>query len=180
MLDLLVTLAGIAFAIVVLRWVTRAYLAFRGTRVVTCPETQIPAAVEVDARHAAVTSVLARPELRLRSCTRWPERMDCGQECLAEIESAPLDCLARTMLLRFYAGRSCVVCHSPFGDIEWHDHKPALMTADGETVTWEEVRPERLPDVLATHGPVCWNCHIGLRFRRRHPELVTDCRWPHT
>ena len=33
---------------------------------------------------------------------------------------------------------------------------------------------EQLPEIFATHQPVCWNCHIAESFRRLHPELVTD------
>ena len=31
---------------------------------------------------------------------------------------------------------------------------------------------EKLQEVLATHWPVCWNCHVAETFRREHPELV--------
>jgi hypothetical protein len=35
-------------------------------------------------------------------------------------------------------------------------------------------RPEQIPDVLSDHKPVCWDCDVAERFRRRHPELVTE------
>ena len=38
----------------------RAYLRYRGTRVVTCPVTGDTVAVEVDATHAAVTAPVRR------------------------------------------------------------------------------------------------------------------------
>src|SRR5215813_5188483 len=56
-----------------------AHRRFRGTRLVTCPEAKQSAAVEVDAMHAAVTAAVDGIELRLRACSRWPERLDCGQ-----------------------------------------------------------------------------------------------------
>src|SRR5512144_439621 len=88
----------------------RAYRRYRGARVIVCPETRAPAAVELDARHAAATDLFGDADLRLQSCSRWPERQDCGQECLAQIEAAPEDCLARTILAKWYEGATCALC----------------------------------------------------------------------
>jgi hypothetical protein len=154
----------------------RIYFESRGPRVVTCPATGAPAAVTVDARHLAVTSVAGSPVLRLEACSRWPEDRDCAQACLAEIERAPNDCLARVILTRWYAGKSCAFCRRRFGDISWLEQKPALLGPTCITVEWRDIAPEKLPNVLATHLPVCWNCHIAETFRREHPDLVVDRR----
>ena len=155
-------------------WVAaRAYWTFRGTRVITCPETRAPAAVEVDAAHSAATA-LVRPDLRLKSCSLWPERRHCGQPCLDQIESAPEACLLRTILASWYQGRSCVFCGKPFGEIHLTDHKPSMLSPEERTVEWCEVRAERVYEVLSTHRPVCWDCHIAETFRRLYPERVVD------
>ena len=52
------------------------------------------------------------------------------------------------------------------------------MTNEGVTVEWSDFRPEALPEVLATHWPVCWDCHIAETFRRKYPKLVVDRTWP--
>jgi hypothetical protein len=57
------------------------YLHFRSPRWLRCPETRQPAAVAVDARHAAWTAAFRRPLLRVRSCTLWPQRAGCAQRC---------------------------------------------------------------------------------------------------
>ncbi len=155
----------------------RPYLRFRSTRLVTCPETKEPAGVRLDARHAAVTAALGDPDLRLKECTRWPERRNCGQECLKQIEAAPEDCLVRNILTKWYQGKPCVYCGKPLGEINWLEHRPALMSPERNTVEWRQLRPETIPRVLATHLPVCWNCHIAETFRRQHPELVVDRDW---
>jgi hypothetical protein len=67
----------------------RIYFKFRGTRLVTCPETHEPAVVELAARSMGMQAFLDEPCLRLRECTRWPMRGDCGQDCLAQIEARP-------------------------------------------------------------------------------------------
>jgi hypothetical protein len=48
------------------------------------------------------------------------------------------------------------------------------MSPDGRTMEWGEVRVEDLPEVLRTHRPVCWNCHVAESFRRQYPDLVID------
>ena len=58
--------------------VVRSYIRFRGKRLVTCPETQRPAAVEVDAARAALSASTGLEHLELQRCSRWPERAGCG------------------------------------------------------------------------------------------------------
>jgi hypothetical protein len=154
----------------------RQYLKLRGPRVVTCPFDKTEAAVEVDALLAALAS-LESPSLRLKSCTHWPERGLCGQECLREIETSPDGCLVREKLANWYMGKSCVLCGKHFGEIDWMEHKPALMAADHCTKEWSQIRYEELHGILETHLPVCWNCHIAATFRRQYPDLVTDRPW---
>lgn len=157
-----------------LRAAARTYFRFRGTRVITCPQTGRPAAVEVDSRLAARTASLSRPFLQLEQCSRWPERQDCGQWCLPQIESAPEDCLVRAMLIKWYEGAPCAFCGRAISPIHWADHKPALLTPARITVGWDVVAPEDLPEALETHLPVCWDCHIAESFRVRFPDLVLD------
>jgi hypothetical protein len=180
----MITIIWIVSAIFVLTVVSivawsaaRTYFKFRGKRLVTCPETSEPAGVEVDATHAAFTAATGERSLRLKDCNRWPEKQDCGQQCLAQIEAAPEGCLVRTILTKWYEGKKCVVCGKAFGEINWLDHKPALLSPERLTLDWSEVPPEQIPKVLAGHMPVCWNCHIAERFRHQHPELVVDRSW---
>ena len=159
-------------------WIAgRAYFRFRGTRLVTCPETGKAAAVELDVRYAAFTAPLGKPDLQLKDCSRWPERQACGQRCLGQIESAPKDCLVRTILTKWYEDKACIFCGKALGEINWLDHKPALMSPERVTLDWDEIPGEKVPEVLTTHMAVCWDCHIAERFRRRYPELVVDRPW---
>ena len=65
------------------------YFKFRGARQVTCPEKREAAVVEFAARSMGMQAILDEPCLRVRECTRWPMREDCGQNCLAQIEARP-------------------------------------------------------------------------------------------
>ncbi len=167
-------LASLPLLFLVLRRVVKAYTKYNGTRVITCPETKEPAAVEVDASYAAVTAIADEPDLRLKRCSRWPERHDCNQDCLNQIVRSSENCLAKNMLVNWYEGKSCVYCGKGFEDIDWATHKPTFMNPEGKTVEWNDFSPETIPKVLVTHLPVCWNCHIANTFRREHPELVVE------
>jgi hypothetical protein len=159
--------------------IVRKYQRFRGPRVVTCPETGTAVAVEVNARKAAFTAAVDEPKLHLSSCSRWPERQDCGQECVKQIEEAPDGCLVREKLAAWYLDARCAICGRSIGQIRWIDRKPGLLTPDLQTIDWSEIAPEKLPTVLATHKPVCWNCHLSESFLRRYPDrVVKDPRQP--
>ncbi|HXK09869.1 MAG TPA: hypothetical protein VMT70_09510 [Vicinamibacteria bacterium] len=167
-------LVGLGVLYVFGRRLGTAFLKYRGTRVVVCPENREMVAVTVDAGHAAFTAPQGRPDLRLESCTRWPEKAGCGQECLGQIASAPEACLLRNILDDWYQGRSCAFCRRSFHALRWHEHQPGLLAPDGGIVAWDGFRAEQVVDVLATHEPVCWDCRVAESFRREHPELVTD------
>ncbi|MGO8797311.1 MAG: hypothetical protein ACLQLC_21030 [Candidatus Sulfotelmatobacter sp.] len=152
----------------------QAYFAYRGKRLITCPETHSCAAVDVAAGDAALGEFLTNPTLHLKQCSRWPERENCGQECLQQIEVDTENCLVWNVVSQWYEGKNCALCHKPFGKLSHLDHAPGLLDSEQRTVEWRELRPELLPEVFSTHQPVCWNCHVAEVFRRLHPELVTD------
>jgi hypothetical protein len=150
----------------------RSYSRFRGTRIVICPETERPTMVEVDALHASLTSTVGLPEFRLQECARWPLKKECGQQCLVDIDVAPDHCLVSGVLMRWYRDRKCVYCSRAFSEVHWADHRPALLSPEGELRTWDAVTIDQLTNVMKTHVPVCWNCYIAQDFRLAHPDLV--------
>src|ERR1017187_7089808 len=152
----------------------RAFFGYRGKHLITCPETQKAAAVDVAAGEAAIGAFLSEPTLRLKECSRWPERQDCGQECLQQIEVDPENCLVWNIVSQWYEGKKCAICQKIFGELHHLDHAPGLLGPDHRTVEWRELKPEQLPEVFSTYRPVCWNCHVTETFRRLHPELVVD------
>lgn len=70
-------------------YASRLYLKFRGPRLLTCPETKELELVEVDAAAIAMEAFAGEPCFRVRKCSRWPMRRDCGQDCLTQIEPGP-------------------------------------------------------------------------------------------
>jgi hypothetical protein len=152
----------------------RAVFDYRGKRLVTCPETHKTEAVHIDTKEAALGAFLAEPTLHLDHCSRWPEREDCGQECLRQIEGDPENCLVWNIVANWYQGKSCLLCHKPFPKLHHLDHAPALFGPDHKSVEWKDVPPQKLPEIFATYQPICWNCHVIETFRRLHPELVIE------
>src|SRR5690242_20605091 len=171
---LLMAIAVAGLVVVGLGRALRTYLRVRGKRLVSCPETHKPAAVRAAAGKVALEATVGNQQLRLSECSSWPEREACGQECLAQIQEAPKACLVWTIINRWYQGQKCVYCHKPFEEIHWHDHPPALLDSECRTVEWNKIPAEKLQEMLVTHWPVCWSCHMTETFRREHPELVVD------
>ncbi|HWQ55112.1 MAG TPA: hypothetical protein VN442_15600 [Bryobacteraceae bacterium] len=166
----LLVAAAIALALVYFAVrMARSYFQVKGPRVVTCPENHQKAGVEVDAGRAA----LGR-DLKLNACTRWPEKQNCGQQCLAQIAEAGEACLVRNILAKWYEGKSCTLCRNPIGEIDWATRKPGLMTPERVTIDWAQVPAERIDETLASHQPVCFTCLVTNTFVRQHPELVVD------
>jgi hypothetical protein len=165
---LLAAAIGIAGRIVQRWW------KYRGERVITCPENQLPAGISLDISHLAAQPFAAHPNLQLSSCSRWPERAGCGQECLRQVEAAPEDSLVRNILVRWYAGKRCVSCGQPFEEIPPAGVKPAVLCADKKSVEWSEIPAERLAETLANAAPICFACHLGSTLVRTHPELAVD------
>ena len=155
-----------------IRWLVRSSSRYRGSKIVTCPETGRPAIVEVDSLHASLTSTVGLPDIRLEDCSRWPIKGQCGQECLMDLDVAPAGCLVSGVLMRWYRDKNCVYCGKPFPELHWVDHRPALLTPDGNLLAWNAVTLDQLRNVLETHAPVCWDCHIAQEFRLEHPDLV--------
>jgi len=174
LIAIIIVAAALGFGI---RWLVRSSSRYRGTRIVTCPETKGPTIVEVDALHALLTSTVGPPDIRLKDCARWPIKGQCGQECLMELDVAPEKCLVSGVLMRWYGGKNCVYCNKSFPELHWVDHRPALLSPDGELLSWNAVNPDKLWNVLETHSAVCWDCYIAQSFRLDHPDLVVFRPW---
>jgi hypothetical protein len=151
----------------------RLWWKYLGERVITCPENLRPAGISVDAARVAARAFTGT-QLQLATCSRWPERAGCGQDCLSQVAAAPDDCLVRNILVRWYAGKRCASCGRPFDQISPAEAKPAVLRADRVTVEWSEIPADRLPETLAAGLPICFACHMGNTLVRTHPELTVN------
>ena len=134
------------------------YRRFRGPRVVLCPETITPEAVEVGAGRAAWTAARGDLEFRLASCSRWPDRRTCSQRCLTQIESAADGCLVKDRVARWYREALCALCGNAIGEIRSSRRGPGLVGPDGRIRRWRDMAVEDLAEAFATHHPICAAC----------------------
>jgi hypothetical protein len=149
LLTVVIAVLVLALALFALRAIpgVQAYCKLRGQRLVTCPQTQSAAAVEVAATEAALGAFVNAPTLRLKHCSGWPER----QNCLEQIEADPRHCLVWNIARKWYEGKSCVFCHKPIAELRHLDHVPALLGPDFKTSEWKDVAPRRSVR-SASHG----------------------------
>ena len=178
---ILLIIAGVVLIVgtlISLIMAVRTYLKYPSKSLVTCPETRKPAAVHVNAGKAARDALKGNHvRIHLDRCSCWPEREGCGQECLSQIENDSQGCSVWGIAQQWYRGRACAYCHQPIEKIQWHDHRPALLSPEKKTVQWNEIPPEKLPELFETHLPVCWSCHMAETFRREHPQRFVDRPW---
>lgn len=71
-----------AVLIVIAPVVVGAYLRSRRSRNVRCPATRTDAMIEVDAWHAAQTAFPGPPDVRVKTCSHWPELAGCDEACV--------------------------------------------------------------------------------------------------
>jgi hypothetical protein len=80
----LVAVLAVAFLYILMPLVADTFRRFRSPRTLRCPETGGPAEVGIDASRAALSSAFGQPLLRVKSCSLWPKRDQCKQDCLTD------------------------------------------------------------------------------------------------
>ena len=147
----------------------------RGKRVVICPETKASAGVTVNIGRAATTAVWNKADVKLSSCSRWPERQDCDQRCVSQIEASPDGTRTKRISADFFAGKQCAICRRAIHPPHAATLQPGFINAVTHDVkAWDEVAPEHLLDVVEHAYPLCSNCTLAESFRQRFPEKVVD------
>jgi hypothetical protein len=63
----------------------RVWRKARQSRNVTCPWFGASATIALDPCFAVRMHARGDNELKVLNCARWPERNDCGQQCLTQI-----------------------------------------------------------------------------------------------
>ncbi len=151
-----------------------AYYSNRGRRRVVCPENNDSAEVELDPEYALKTAFRNHQQSRLQDCTRWPDRDDCGQECLAQVDPTPQN--VDRLLSKWYEGKHCAICARSLSASDWRRSRLAVLNQQHKLF---ELRHTNLADLQAElqgTSPLCWNCHQEERARhaprvaRRGPE----------
>jgi len=175
--QLFIALVVVAVLLVYLVIAIRTWSHVHGARVVLCPETQKPVAVRVDVGHAIASAVWEHADLTLTSCSRWPERQDCDQPCVRQIEAAPAETMPKVIATHFFGKERCAICSRPIEPPNSMTLQPGFMDPTTHKVeSWNEIPPQDLPQAIATRRPLCSNCTLAESFRQRFPDRVTDRR----
>lgn len=177
-MDMFITVALIlaADAFLVLPLLGCTYVSVRGRRVVRCPSAGGIAVLRLDAAHAAISNLVATPELRVTGCSLWPKRAGCSQDCLRQVELAPNGSQLRTIRREWFAGQTCDICQAPIRSIDVATLNCAVRNPDGCTKAWGELDDGEFARVLWLSKPICWNCHIAETFRRCSVESRNTTR----
>jgi hypothetical protein len=60
------------------------YVRYRGGKVLNCPESHGTAEVTFKTHRAALAAAFGKPALRVKSCSLWPQRKGCAENCINE------------------------------------------------------------------------------------------------
>lgn len=143
------------------------YYQNRGRRRVTCPDSKQPVEVVVDRKFVFRMALRGQEHSRLESCSRWPEKADCGQECLAQLDPSPEN--IDRLLTQSYAGKACAICARSLTPADWRGSRLGVLDQSGKLLELREMTLERLASVLENMRPLCWKCHQEERARRAVP-----------
>jgi len=148
----------------------QSYFRNRGRRTVVCPDNREPVTVEVDNKFAFRTALRGQEHERLESCSRWPEKGDCGQECLAQIDPSPEN--LERLLQKWYQGKTCAICERPLGPADWRRSRLALLNEKQKLFELRHMQLDEIPSALDHMAPLCWNCHQEERARQAEPPRI--------
>ena len=134
-----------------------AYYANRGRHHVICPDNGEPVEVEVDHKYALQTAMNSHPQTRLASCTRWPEKGECGQECLEQVDPTPEN--VDRLLSKWYQDKQCAICTRALTPGDWRRSRLAVLNQQHKLFELRHMHLGDLQAELQQMRPLCWNCH---------------------
>jgi hypothetical protein len=143
------------------------YFRNRGVQAVRCPDSGHSAHVKVDRKFAFWMALRGQEHSRLESCSRWPEKADCGQECLAQLEASPEN--IERLLAKWYEGKSCAICSRSLTPTDWQRSRLAVLNREQKLFELRALTLESLASALENMRPLCWTCHQQERARQPIP-----------
>jgi hypothetical protein len=143
------------------------YYKNRGRQSVKCPETGQTVGVEVDNKFAFRMALRGQEHSRLSSCSRWPEKGDCGQECLMQLDASPEN--LQRLLSTWMDGKSCAICTRAITPSDWEQSRLAVLNQDHELFELRDLPAEDLQTALEYTRPLCLKCHQQERERQSIP-----------
>ena len=140
------------------------YYRNRGRQAVKCPGNGQPADVELDSHFAFWTALRGLEHTRLQSCSRWPEKGDCGQECLSQLEPSPEN--LERLLVKWYEGKTCAICGCGLTRADWQRSRLGVLDEAQQLLELRDMDVYDLQTELEHTRPLCRNCHQAERARQ--------------
>ena len=140
------------------------YYKNRGRLSVQCPETGQPADVEVDHKYAFAMALRGQEHSRLTTCSRWPAKQECGQECLMQLDASPEN--FERLVSTWMQDKSCALCTTAITPNDWRQSRLAVLNHDNELFELRDLPAEDLQMALQYARPLCWKCHQEERQRQ--------------
>jgi hypothetical protein len=139
----------------------------RGRHAVQCPENGETADVEMDRRFVLKSAMRGHEHSRLQSCSRWPEKGECAQECLAQVDPSPQN--LERVFSSTLVGRSCAVCSRDIAPDDWRLGRLAVLNQQHQLLELRDMPVDDLQSTLRDTRPLCWKCHLDERARQVVP-----------
>lgn len=140
------------------------YYKNRGRHSAICPENGEHVDIEMDHKFAFWTALRGQEHTRLASCTRWPEKGDCGQECQAQLDPSPEN--VERLMLGWYKGRVCGICARNITPSHWRRSRLGLLDEHHKLVELRDLDLAGLQAALTHMRPLCRTCHQEERIRQ--------------
>src|SRR5271167_2111116 len=121
----------------------QSYFQNRGRQSAICPENGDHVDIEVDNKYSFWTALRGLEHSRLKSCTRWPEKGNCGQVC--------------------------AICARAIAPSDWRRGRLAWLDGRYKLVELRQVNLRQLQSALGEMRPLCWTCHQDERVRQGVP-----------
>jgi hypothetical protein len=116
------------------------------TTVVICPTVKLPAEVGLD------------PELRMESCSRWPELQGCSQSCMPQVQFSAED--LNDFAAR-YEGKKCSSCGTALTQDDWYKSRLAVLETNSGVSKIPGVDHPSILSVSGTGDPICSACYTA-------------------
>jgi hypothetical protein len=142
----------------------QSYFQNRERQSAICPENGERVDVEMDSKYAFWTAYRGQEHTRLKSCTRWPEKGDCGQECLEQVAPSPEN--VERLMLGWYQGKSCAICTRAITPSDWRRGRLGWLDDEHKLVELRHVNLKELQFALQAMRALCWTCHQEERIRQ--------------
>jgi hypothetical protein len=102
--------------------------------------------VELDNQYAWKTALRGEEHERLHLCSRWPEKGDCGQECLAQVDPMPEN--LERLLKRWYQDKSSAICERALTPADWRRSRLALLNEKQKLFELRHMQLDKIPSAL--------------------------------